>query len=138
MTLIIYFDRCKDILNIVSKYQKEYDASVYQIETVTPISFLSKFKNETVNIKKCTLNLLDYNKIILISTLWHNEVPSPVIRFLEQSTGKIRDITYVLYNKNGEDKPNEFDKMDSILNLRRNKSFFVTLNKKTINVRVYQ
>ncbi|MBQ8892662.1 MAG: hypothetical protein IJ068_07365 [Bacilli bacterium] len=138
MTLIIYFDKCRDILNIVSKYQKEEEASVYQIETIEPVSFLAKLKNETVNIKKCNLNLLNYDKIILISSLWHNEVPSPVIRFLEQSTGKIRNITYVLYNKNGEDKPDEFDKMDRILNLRRNKSFFVTLNKKTINVRVYQ
>ena len=31
-----------------------------------------------------------------------------------------------------------FDEMDKILNLRRDKSYFITLSKKEINVRVYQ
>ena len=138
MTLIVYFDRCKDILNIVGKYQKELNADVYQIEPVESVGFFTKFKNLKVNIKKCTVNLKNYDNIILISSLWHNEVPSPVIRFLEQSTGKIRSVTYVLYNNNKEDIPLEFDKMDKILNLKREKSFFVSINRKEINVRVYQ
>ena len=138
MTLVVYFDRSSAILNIVNKYQKEFEASVYQIEPTESITFFTKLKNEKVNIKKCNLNLMSYDKIILISSLWHNEVPSPVIRFLEQNVGKIKSITYVLYNNNKEDKPLEFDKMDRILNLKRDKSFFVTINRKEINVRVYQ
>ena len=136
MTLVVYFDRSSAILNIVNKYQKEFDASIYQIEPTESINFFTKLKNEKVNIKKCNLNLMSYDKIILVSSLWHNEVPSPVIRFLEQNVGKIRNITYVLYNNNKEDKPLEFDKMDRILNFNREKSFFVKVNKKEINVRV--
>lgn len=138
MNLIVYFGDDKNILNIVEKFRKEYNAEVYKIETTSPISFFTKLKNETVSIKRCNLNLFQYNEIILISLLWHNQIPSPVIRFLEQSTGLIKRVTYVLYNNNKDDKPKEFDKMDRILNLRRNKSYFVTLNKKEINVRVYQ
>jgi len=138
MNLVVYYGKTKDILNIVSKFKKENDASLYEIETTTPVSFITKFKNERVSIKRCNLNLSAYDNIILVSGLWHDVVPSPVIRFLEQSTGRIKKITYVLYNNNREDKPLEFDKMDRILNLRRYKSFFVTLYKKEIHVRVYQ
>ena len=138
MTLIIYFEKKHDILNIVSKYQKENDAEVYQIEINRSISLFTKLKNGDVSIKRCNIDLKKYNDIILISPLWNNELPKAVVRFLEQSTGKIKNITYVLYNKNKDDKPSEFDKMDKILNLRRKKSFFVTLDKKNIYVRVYQ
>ena len=138
MNLVIYFDNSKDILNIVEKFRKENKADVYKIETIYKVDFLTKLKNEKVAIERCNINLLNYNNIFLISPMWHNEVPGPVMRFLEQSVGKIRNITYVLYNNNKEDKPKEFDKMDRILNLRRTKSYFVTINRKEINVRVYQ
>ena len=138
MNLVVYYDNSKDILQIVEKFRKDYNASVYKIETLDNVNFFTKLKNEKVSIKRCNLNLLKFDNIILISSLWHNELPSPIIRFLEQSAGKVKNITYVLYNKNKDDKPSEFDKMDKILNLRRNKSYFVTLNKKEINVRVYQ
>ena len=138
MNLVIYYEKKKDILNIVNKFKIDYNADVYQIETLESVGFLTKIKNNPVSIKRCNINLLNYNTIILISSLWHNKVPSPVIRFLEQSTGKIKNIIYILYNNNQEDKPKEFDKMDKILNLRRNKSYFVSLDKKEIHVRVYQ
>ena len=138
MNLIVYYSKDKDIFKIVSKYQNDYQANVYEIETLDKINYLTKFFNNKVNIKKCQLNLLKYDNIILISPLWFNKVPSPVIRFLEQATGRINNIIYVLYNNNKNDKAREFDKMDKILNLRRNKSYFVSLNKKEINVRVYQ
>ncbi|MBR3660940.1 MAG: hypothetical protein IKN63_03440 [Bacilli bacterium] len=138
MNLIIYYGNSKDILNIVEKYKKDYNASIYEIETINPVGFFTKLKNEMVSIKRCPLNIGEFDNIILISELWYDKVPSPVIRFLEQMTGRIKNIMYVLYNKNKDDKPKEFDKMDKILNLRRLKSFFVTLDKKEIRVRVYQ
>lgn len=138
MNLIVYYSKDKDILKIVSKYQKDYEAQVYGIEVNQKINFLTKFLNKPVNIKKCSLNLLNFDNIILISPLWFNKVPSPVLRFLEQATGHVNQITYILYNNNKDDQPQEFDKMDKILNLRRDKSYFVNLNKKEIYVRVYQ
>ena len=33
MNLIVYYNDNKDILQIVEKYRKEYNASVYKIET---------------------------------------------------------------------------------------------------------
>ena len=138
MNLIVYFERNKDILNIVNKYKDEYQANIYEIETTSSIGFFTKLKNEDIGIKRCNLNLKEYENIILITGLWHNQLPTPVRKFLEQSTGRIKNITYILYNKNKEDKPKIFDEMDKILNLRRNKSFFVELFKKEIIVRVYQ
>ena len=138
MNLLVYFDSNKDILQIIDKFRKDYSAEIYKIETIDKISFMTKLKNNSVSIKKCNLNLTKYDNIILISSLWHNEVPSPVIRFLEQSVGKIKNIVYVLYNNNKDDKPDCFNKMDRILNLKRIKSYFVTLDKKNIRVRVYQ
>ena len=136
--LIVFYSHDKDILKIVSKFKEDYKASLYEIETTSNVSFFTKLKGDNVSIKRCNLNLRNYNEIILISPLWFNKIPSPVVRFLEQSTGKINRITYVLYNNNKEDYRTEFDKMDRILNLRRNKSYFVTLNKGNIIVRVYQ
>ena len=138
MNLIVYYGRDKNILNIVSKFKKDYNAQTYEIETINQVSFMTKLKNERVSIKRCNLNLLEFDEIVLITSLWRDKVPSPVIRFLEQSTGRIKKITYVVYNNNKEDKPKEFDKMDKILNLRRFKSYFVTLYKKEMHVRVYQ
>lgn len=138
MNLVVYYDSNKDILQIVEKFRKDYNANVYKIETIDKVNFITKLKNSKVAIKRCNLNLSRFDNIILISSMWNNEVPSPVIRFLEQLTGKVKNIIYVLYNNNKEDKPECFDKMDKILNLRRMKSYFVTLNKKDINVRVYQ
>ena len=138
MNLVVYYSKSKDILKIVNKYKKEYNASTYEIETTSSVNLITKYKNEKVSIKRCNINLLNYENIILISPLWFNKVPSPVIRFLEQSTGHINNIIYVLYNKNKEDKASEFDYMDKIINKRRLRSYFVTLNKKDINVRVYQ
>ena len=138
MNLIVYYGRDKNILRIVSQYKKEYQANVYEIETSSNVNLLTKFTNSNVPIKKCHLNLKSFQNIILISPLWFNKVPSPVIRFLEQATGHINNIIYVLYNNNKEDKQKEFDKMDKILNLRRDKSYFVSLDRKEIHVRVYQ
>ena len=100
MNLVVYYDNSKDILQIVEKFRKDYNASVYKIETIDKVTFFTKLKNEKVSIKRCNLNLLKFDNIILISSLWHNELPSPIIRFLEQSAGKVKNITYVLYNKN--------------------------------------
>lgn len=139
--LVIFFSRNKEILKIVSKYKEIYNASVYEIETTNNINFFNKltstFLSNSINIKKCNLNLSNYQNIILISPLWFNKIPSPVIRFLEMQTGKINNIIYVLFSKS-LDNPSEFDKMDKILNLRRDKSYFVSLDKNDIHVRVYQ
>lgn len=140
--LIVFYGNDKDILKIVGKYKEEYNASVYKIETVKNVSFFDKIKSsyngKILNIKRCNLNLLNYQNIILISPLWFDKVPSPVTRFLEIEAGRINNIIYFLYNNNKEDKQEEFDKMDKILNLRREKSYFVSVNKKDIHVRVYQ
>ena len=138
MNLVVFFSRDKDILRIVSQYKKEYKANVYEIETSSNVNFFTKFTNSNVSIKRCNLNLNNYQNIILISPLWFNKVPNPVIRFLEQATGHINNIIYVLYNNNKEDHAKEFDKMDKVLNLRRDKSYFVKIKKKEIHVRVYQ
>ena len=136
--LIVYYSKNKDILKIVNKFIDLYNATTYEIETIEKVSFMQKLKGENVSIKRCNLNLLSYQNIILISPLWFDKVPTPVIRFLEQATGHINNIIYVLYNNNKEDHAKEFDKMDKILNLRRSKSYFVSINKKDIHVRVYQ
>lgn len=136
--LIVYYSKNKDILKIVNKFIDLYNATTYEIETLEKVSFMQKLKGENVSIKRCNLNLLSYQNIILISPLWFDKVPTPVIRFLEQATGHINNIIYVLYNNNKEDHAKEFDKMDKILNLRRSKSYFVSINKKDIHVRVYQ
>ena len=138
MNLIIFYDHSKDILSIVNKYRKAYNASVYEIKPTSSTSFFDKVLNNPKNVLRCNLNLLDYQTIILIIPLWFGKVPSPVVKFLEEQTGKINDIIYLFYNNNKGDKPKEFDKVDRILNLRRSKSYFVTLNKKEIHVRVYQ
>ena len=136
--LVVFFDKNKDILRIVSKYREFYHADVIQIETIERIGFLDRLNNRNLNIKRINLNLNNYQNIILVSSLWKNQIPTPVIKFLEQNTGKINNIIYVLYNKNKADKPQEFDKMDKILNLRRDKSYFINLDKKDIHIRVYQ
>ncbi len=140
--LIVFYGDKKDIKKIVSKYKIAYNASVYQIETKEKVGFLKKitstYSKQKLAIKRCNLNLKNYQNIILVTSLWFNKVPSPILRFLEQQTGKINNIIYILYNNNKEDKPEEFDKMDKILNLRRVKSYFVTMNKDDIHVRVYQ
>ena len=136
--LVVFFGRNRSILNIVSKYKNVYKASLYEIEIKEEISFLDKLLNKKINIEKCNINLNNYENIILVTSLWFNKIPSPVIRFLEQSTGKINNIIYVLYNNNKEDYPKEFDKMDRILNLRRKNSYFVSIDKNDIHVRVYQ
>ena len=138
LNLVVYYSKNKDILNIIRKYREIYQANAYEIQTIDKVTFSDKLFNNKVNIKRDNLNLNHYQNIILISPLWFNKVPSPVIKFLEQNTGRINNIIYVLYNDNKKDVPKEFDKMDKILNLRRDKSYFVTLNHKDINVRVYQ
>ena len=141
--LVVFFGKNKDILKIVAKYKETYQASVYEIETVDNyIGFMKRFSSvflgSNIPIKRCNLNLANYQNVILISPLWFNNVPKPVKRFLEQQTGKINNIIYILYNNNKEDKEKEFDKLDKIINLRRSNSYFVTVNKKDIHVRVYQ
>lgn len=140
--LIVYYGSDKNILKIVGKYKEMYNASVYKIKTLNNVSFIDKLKSsyngKVIEIERCNLNLLNYQNIILISPLWYDKVPSPVTRFLEIEAGRINNIIYLLYNENKDDKPKEFDKMDKILNLRRDKSYFVTVNKNDIHVRVYQ
>ena len=138
--LVVFYGQSKDIKKIVSKYKATYQASSFEIETENKLGFFERLSNNknAVHLKKSSINLAHYDNIILISSLWYDKVPAPVLRFLEQQTGKIHNIIYILYNKNRDDKQSEFDKMDKILNLRREKAFFVTLDKKDIHVRVYQ
>ncbi len=140
--LVLFYGNNKNIKKIVAKYREMFKASSYSIETTEKVSIIKKFKsvysNLYIPVKRCTLNLANYETIILVSELWYDQIPSPVLRFLEQQTGKIHNIIYVLYNNNKEDKQKEFDKMDNILNLRRMKAYFVTVTKKDIHVRVYQ
>ncbi len=140
--LVLYYGKNKNIRKIVSKYQEMYQAECMEIETVNEVSFIDKVKsvyaNLNIPVKRSQFNLNNFDMIILVSELWFSSTPTPVIRFLEQQTGKIKKIIYVLYNKNKEDKAKEFDKMDKILNLRREKSYFVSIVKNDIHVRVYQ
>jgi len=136
--LVIFFDKNKDILKIVANYKNLYNANVYEIETLQNPSFLDKLLGNKIGIKRCNLDLRKYQNIILVSSLWFGKIPTPVVKFLEQQTGKINNIIYVLYNNNKEDHPKEFEKIDKILNLRREKSYFVNVDKKDIHVRVYQ
>lgn len=141
--LVVFYGKSRDIENIVAKYQEIYLANKYEIRSVNNDRgfvncFLYTFFNKKMVIERCNLNINNYERIIIISELWFNKIPAPVIRFLEQSTGKIQKVVYVLYNDNKKDYPKEFDKMDKILNLRRENSYFVSLNKKNVNVRVYQ
>ena len=135
--LIVYFGHDKNIMRIVEKYQNDYKANLYEIETTKKISFFDKLMDSNINVKRCPFDLLKYENIILISSLWSNKIPRPVVRFLEQNTGHIKHITYILYNKNKKDRQIEFDRMDRILNLRRDKAYYVSLNKQEILVRVY-
>ena len=138
--LVVFYGKNKEIRRIVARYQELYRANSFEIETVNSYGFFDKLSNDinSVQLKRSNINLANYENIILVSSLWHDKIPAPVLRFLEQQTGKIRNIIYVLYNKNRDDKQEEFDKMDKILNLRRDKSYFVTLDRKDIHVRVYQ
>lgn len=140
--LVVYFSKNENILKIVSRYKEMYQATSYEIETVNQISFFDKLSSRyfksNINIKRCNINLASYQNIILVIPLWFNEIPLPVERFLEQQTGKIKKVYYVLYNNNKDDKPKEFDKMDKILNLRRENSYFVSILKNDVQVRVYQ
>ena len=125
MNLVIFFEHSKDILSIVNKCQTVYNAKVYEILTTKKVVFFDKFFSsyfkKRINVKKCPLNLNEFETIILISPLWFNKIPSPVIQFLEHQTGKIKNIIYYLYNYNKEDHEEEFDKLDKILNLQRQK-----------------
>ena len=140
--LILYYGDSLEIKRIVKKYQDDYQARIYKIESVKKVSFLDKIKSvymgENIPVKRCTINLSNYDTIIVVSGLWFNKIPVPVVRFLEQQTGKIKKVIYVLYNRSNEDYANEFNKMDRILNLRREKSYFITFKGKEMNVRVYQ
>ncbi len=138
--LVVFYGKNKEIRRIVARYQELYRANSFEIETVNSYGFFDKLSNDinSVQLKRSNINLANYENIILVSSLWHDKIPAPILRFLEQQTGKIRNIIYVLYNKNRDDKQEEFDKMDKILNLRRDKSYFVTLDRKDIHVRVYQ
>jgi len=137
MDLIVFFDSTREIRYIVGKYQANLNGEVYKIEPTESIGFFTKLKNDKVAIKRCNLNLAAYNSVIIITSLWYKKIPSPVLRFLEQSTGRIKNVSYVLFNNNKEDHPELFDKMDRILNLRRGKSYFVSLEKKEMHLRVY-
>ena len=138
--LVIGYGRSKEINKIVQRYKEIYQASVFEIETENNYGFFDKLSNDKskVRLKRKNINLNNYDNIILVTGLWHDKVPAPVLRFLEQQTGKIKNIIYVLYNNNRDDKVIEFDKMDKILNLRRDKSYFVNVHGKDIHVRVYQ
>ena len=140
--LIVFYGKGRNIKKIVAKYQEIYNATTYEITTQEKVSFLDKvlstYSNSKIAINRPTIALNSYETIILVSNLWFDKVPNPVLRFLEQQTGKIKKIVYILYNNNKDDRQEEFDKMDKILNLRREKSYFVTVHGKDINVRVYQ
>ena len=135
--LVLFYGNSKQMQKIVTKYQDMYQAEIYEIKTIEKVSFITKFKsvygNLNIPIKRCTINLSNYENIILVSELWYDKVPVPVLRFLEQHTGNIRNIIYVLYNNNKGDQEKEFDKLDKILNLRREKAYFVTIDKKNIH-----
>ena len=122
----------KEILNyvILSELGKGGMGTVYLAQN-------KNMENDKVAIKRCNLNLAAYNSVIIITSLWYKKIPSPILRFLEQSTGRIKNVSYVLFNNNKEDHPELFDKMDRILNLRRGKSYFVSLEKKEMHLRVY-
>ena len=144
MSNLIVFYGEKEILPIVKKYQNMYQSHIYQIKVKNSQDkgFINRFKitylNEKIAVERCPFDLLKYDNIIVISTLWFNELPKPLIKFLEQQAGRIKKVSYVLYNNNKKDREQEFQKMDRILNLRRDKSYFVSITKEDIHVRVYQ
>ena len=42
MNLIIFYDHSKDILDIVNKYRKVYNATIYEIKTLESIGLKEK------------------------------------------------------------------------------------------------
>ena len=97
--IVLYYGTSKELKRIVHKYQEMYQASLYEIETIKKVTFFDKFKsvysNLNIPIKRCQLNLSNYKTVILVTELWYDRVPLPVLRFLEQQTGNIKNVMYI-------------------------------------------
>ena len=107
-TLVVFYSRRGIARRIANDYHSYKNADVIDLRVKR--NYQGSFgylKSRSDSIKKYLPELEDYDtnldkydKVIIIGSIWSNSICNPILSFLSQNKGKLKNIEYILINKN--------------------------------------
>lgn len=127
--LVVYFSRMGYTKKIAYDYANEVGAYILELNTLEETSGTLGFwwcgrygmLKRGMAIKDIDINIDEYKKVVIVSPIWVFSLAAPMVEFINGYGSKINKVEYVLTHFMNCKFINVADKMDNILNKKRDK-----------------
>lgn len=127
--LVVYFSRMGYTKKIAYDYANEVGAYILELNALEKTSGTLGFwwcgrygmLRRGMAIKDIDINIDEYKKVVIVSPIWVFSLAAPVLEFINRYGSKINKVEYVLTHFMNCKFINVADKMDNILNKKRDK-----------------
>lgn len=127
--LVVYFSRMGYTKKIAYDYAHEVGAYILELNALEKTSGTLGFwwcgrygmLKRGMAIKDIDINIDEYKKVVIVSPIWVFSLAAPVVEFINRYGSKINKVEYVLTHFMNCKFINVADKMDNILNKKRDK-----------------
>lgn len=127
--LVVYFSRMGYTKKIAYDYANRVGAYILELNALEKTSGTLGFwwcgrygmLKRGMSIKDIDINIDEYRKIVIVSPIWVFSLAAPVREFINRYGSKINKVEYVLTHFMNCKFINVADKMDNILNKKRDK-----------------
>lgn len=127
--LVVYFSRMGYTKKIAYDYANEVGAYILELNTLEETSGTLGFwwcgrygmLKRGMAIKDIDINIDEYKKVVIVSPVWVFSLAAPMVEFINGYGSKINKVEYVLTHFMNCKFINVADKMDNILNKKRDK-----------------
>ena len=127
--LVVYFSRMGYTKKIAYNYANEVGAYILELNALEETSGTLGFwwcgrygmLKRGMAIKDIDINIDEYKKVVIVSPIWVFSLAAPVVEFINRYGSKINKVEYVLTHFMNCKFINVADKMDNILNKKRDK-----------------
>lgn len=127
--LVVYFSRMGYTKKIAYDYANEVGAYILELNTLEKTNGTLGFwwcgrygmLKRGMAIKDIDINIDEYKKVVIVSPIWVFSLAAPVLEFINRYGSKINKVEYVLTHFMNCKFINVCNKMDNILNKKRDK-----------------
>lgn len=111
-SIVIYYSRTGNNRYIAKKAQKDLNCDIEELKPMVKGIFLqamATFTRLAPGIKKLSINISDYDRVILVAPVWMGSIIYPVYSFLKRYRNDIKELHYITCcGSNDEDKDGKF------------------------------
>ncbi|MFZ6002237.1 MAG: flavodoxin family protein [Bacteroidota bacterium] len=98
-TLIVCYSLTANNLTLAAALQKRLDADLLRLETTRPLTrfsiYMAMLFNRLPKLKPYSVNISQYNRVILIAPVWGGQIAKPLKSFLTAERSNLESYSYI-------------------------------------------